>query len=185
MIDRYHQEYDLQIKRAKVWFQKASKLSDENEIEIFSKFYFLWSSFNSLYNLELDKFENEKQRIKEILKLVDPKYSKSFFNNNSKELMELDPPVGDEKYYFLVKFKKGYEENLNFKYDRRRWSKIYLNNKSSFPKKLSSLILTIYQIRNNLTHGNKSGDFRDMLLIKNANPLLNNLVKILIEKLEY
>ena len=184
MIERYEVEFDLQIKRAKIWLEKSENLSDEDDIQMFAKFYYLWSAFNSLYNLELDEDESERERIKKILHIIERKNSDLFINDNSEELIKYDEPVRDEKYYFLMKFNRRYrEKHRNIKEDKKL-NKIYKSPESSFSQRLESVILTIYQIRNNLTHGNKSGDYRDIYLIKNANPILFNLVNILLRKLE-
>jgi len=184
MIKRYKEEFDLQIKRAKIWLEKPENLSNDKDTQMFAKFYYLWSAFNSLYNLELDEVKDEKGRIEKILRLIDKKYSDSFINRHSDELMKYDDPVRDEKYYFLMKFNQSYRENHRNTNDDKKLNKIYSNPESSFNERLESVILTIYRIRNNLTHGNKSGDCRDISLVKNANPILLNLVIILLKTLE-
>ena len=83
MIERYEVEFDLQIKRAKIWLEKSENLSGEDDIQMFAKFYYLWSAFNSLYNLELDEDESERERIKKILHLIERKNSDLFINGNS------------------------------------------------------------------------------------------------------
>ena len=86
-----------------------------------------------------------------------------------------------------MKFNREYKDNIekkNIKYEEKELNKIYADPNSAFIAKLEAVILTIYQIRNNLTHGNKSGDYRDRTLIQNSNPILENLVEVLLKKLE-
>lgn len=185
MIRKHIEEFDLQIKRARFWLKESKNFSNENT-QMFAKFYFLWSAFNSLYNLEFDEFESESARIKLIIKLINENEANKLINDNSDEIMGFNKPVKDEKHRFLLKFNHKYEhsiENGTREYNYSDFNKIYSNPASSFNKKLEAVILTIYQIRNNLTHGNKDGNYRDIDLVQNSNPIIENLVNLLLEKL--
>jgi len=62
------------------------------------------------------------------------------------------------------------------------------NKPKDIPKtpknELDEVMLKIYQIRNNLTHGNKSGNERDKQLVIHANEVLENLIDTFSKKLK-
>ncbi len=178
-------EFDLQIGRANIWLRKSAVFSESDDIQIFAKFYFLWSAFNSLYNLAYDENIDEKSRIKSLLNLLSEADVESIINNNCNYLMNIKEPVENERHHMLMIYNRLYRENpRNRNYDEKKYNRIYESNNIDFKSKLNAVFLTIYQIRNNLTHGNKSGDLRDRLLVKNAIPIIENTVKLLLKHLK-
>lgn len=179
-------EFDLQIGRANIWLRKSAVFSESDDIQIFAKFYFLWSAFNSLYNLACDEDIDEKPRIKSLLNLLSEADAESIINiDNCNYLMNIKEPVENERHRVLMIYNRLYRENpRNRNYDEKKYNRIYESNNIDFKGKLNAVFLTIYQIRNNLTHGNKSGDLRDKLLVKNAIPIIENTVKLLLKHLK-
>ena len=53
----------LYIKISKEWYQKAKEKNNSN----YAKFFFLWCSFNALYNLAGDYNTLDKERIKKLI----------------------------------------------------------------------------------------------------------------------
>ena len=178
-------EFDLQIGRANIWLRKSDVFSESDDIQIFAKFYFLWSAFNSLYNLAYDENIDEKSRIKSLLNLLSEADVESIINNNCNYLMNIKEPVENERHHMLMIYNRLYRENpRNRNYDEKKYNRIYANKNTNLKSKLNAVFLTIYQIRNNLTHGNKSGDLRDKLLVKNAIPIIENTIKLLLKHLK-
>jgi len=178
-------EFDLQIGRANIWLRKSAVFSESDDIQIIAKFYFLWSAFNSLYNLAYDENIDEKSRIKSLLNLLSKADVESIINNNCNYLMNIKEPVENEGHHMLMIYNILYrEDQRNRNYDEKKYNRIYESNNIDFKSKLNAVFLTIYQIRNNLTHGNKSGDLRDRLLVKNAIPIIENTIKLLLKHLK-
>ena len=179
-------EFDLQIGRANIWLRKSAVFSISDDIQVFAKFYFLWSAFNSLYNLAHDESTVEKSRIKSLLNLLSEADVKSIINiRNCNYLMNIKEPVKNERHHVLMIYNRLYREDpRNRNYDKKKYNRIYASKNTDLKSKLNVVFLTIYQIRNNLTHGNKSGDLRDKLLIKNAIPIIENTIKLLLKHLK-
>lgn len=179
-------EFDLQIGRANIWLRKSAVFSICDDIQVFAKFYFLWSAFNSLYNLACDEDIDEKPRIKSLLNLLSEADAESIINiDNCNYLMNIKEPVENERHHVLMIYNRLYRENpRNRNYDEKKYNRIYASKNTDLKSKLNAVFLTIYQIRNNLTHGNKSGDLRDRLLVKNAIPIIENTVKLLLKHLK-
>jgi len=179
-------EFDLQIGRANIWLRKSAVFSISDNIQVFAKFYFLWSAFNSLYNLAYDENIDEKSRIKSLLNLLSEADAESIINiDNCNYLMNIEEPVKNEGHHMLMIYNGLYRENLrNRNYDEKKYNRIYASKNADLKSKLNAVFLTIYQIRNNLTHGNKSGDLRDKLLVKSAIPIIKNTIKLLLKHLK-
>ena len=179
-------EFDLQIDRANIWLRKSAVFSESDDIQIFAKFYFLWSAFNSLYNLAYDENIDEKSRIKSLLNLLSEADAESIINiDNCNYLMNIEEPVKNEGHHMLMIYNGLYRENpRNRNYDEKKYNRIYASKNADLKSKLNAVFLTIYQIRNNLTHGNKSGDLRDKLLVKSAIPIIKNTIKLLLKHLK-
>lgn len=159
------------------WFEK-SKTFQEND-DFFSRFIYLWISFNTLYDFYGDlENENEYQRICSTINTI--------FNSNN---FGLDP----KKFINLKSIKGKCEFLINTKIiDIRRFvlnKKLYhledlekYNKTTDDIEKIKLVFNAIYRIRSNLVHGSK-GHIKDAIRDKELVEAANEILYYLIEKI--
>jgi|GEM_PF-2461267 len=121
--------------KADEWYATATKHTDA-----FSRFYFLWLSFNNLYASYYHR--DERRAIQNLLdNELDEKQSVSIITNSRNQIKTLtDRPVLD--------MRDGLDRTSIFVHS--------FNNARSYKSKIKELFMIIYQVRCNLFHGQKS-----------------------------
>lgn len=123
----------------------------ESENHAFNKYIALWIAFNAYYSSETNK--NSDWESIEIIKTND--YLKKWYltienSNEVSDLLSLSPVINMKKNTAVI-----IKDNKDF----------------------ASIIATLYQIRNNLFHGNKDDRVeRDIEVVTKALPILKQLV---------
>ena len=167
----------------KNWYQKSLELKDlinskeKSNIQIFARFFFLWCSFNALYNLAGSYRTSDFERIKAcISKLKEEDIEKilkknkahcDYFINRRDLIVDMKRNLhglNSNDYINVHQMKKFYWQNINKK------------------DLLISLIKIIYKIRNNLTHGSKEIRGDNITIINNAIPIVDYLTMTIANK---
>ena len=155
------------ISRAKIWLKKANNIKDISEDQLYCKFFFLWTAFNSLYNLKgsIDKILEvlEDGEVKFILE----KNKDCYLSLKNDFIINMDRP---NIYNIAQSFVGNEEIKDNFNYT---------------VEELKKIINKIRIIRNNLAHGSKEGIQRDRDLIKISIPILEETIVVLLKKCNY
>ena len=164
------------------WYEASKDLvpiqepSKSNNL-IFAQFFFLWSSFNALYNLVGLFADSEKKRMEDLIDSLDDEDINKFFEetkNSCDYFIKERDLIKDMKRYLhkeeplekmnIHVIRKNYEENRNTKVN------------------LKNIIRIIYRVRNNLTHGSKEMRGDDILIIKKAIPILKAATRIIAKR---
>ena len=143
---------------AKVWLEKALREKDD-----FNKFISSWIAFNALYNREDKRYEN--QRIQSFMKHV---------SHKKYAVLLLDTT------YFYTPIR-----DLRPEHDgtTREHIDVMIDNRIALGKRLSSLMLCIYQFRCNLFHGDKFlDDLRNQELAKESAKILIKFLELYLGK---
>jgi hypothetical protein len=164
------------------WYEASKDLvviqeSNQSDNLIFAQFFFLWSSFNALYNLAGPFKIGEINRMEGLIDSLDDEDTNKFFEetkNSCDYFIKERDLIKDMKRYLhkeeplekmdIHVIRKNYEENRNTK------------------ENLKNIIGIIYRVRNNLTHGSKEMRGDDILIIKKAIPILKSATRIIAKR---
>lgn len=160
----------LYIKISKEWYQKTKEKNNSNH----AKFFFLWCSFNALYNLAGEYNIADKERIKELINELREEDAENFLRK-TKQFCDYflfeRLPVKDMKREFHGK--KQPEEVLEFESVKNK----YMANEKKI-EITKDIMIIIYRVRNNLTHGSKEMSGDDYEIIDNSIPILEVIVNL-------
>jgi len=152
------------------WYEASKDLvviqeSNQSDNLIFAQFFFLWSSFNALYNLVGKSGTSEINRMEGLIDRLNDEDIDIFFKetkNSCDYFIKERDLIKDMKRYLYKEeplekmdihvIRKNYEENRNTK------------------ENMKNIIRIVYRVRNNLTHGSKEMRGDDILIIKKAIP---------------
>ena len=164
------------------WYEASKDLvviqeSNQSDNLIFAQFFFLWSSFNALYNLAGPFDISEIKRMEGLIDKLDDEDIDKFFEETKNFcdyfIKERELIKDMRRYLHKVEplekmdihvIRKNYEENRNTK------------------ENLKNIIRLIYRVRNNLTHGSKEMRGDDVLIIKKAIPILKSATRIIAKR---
>jgi hypothetical protein len=158
------------IKISKEWYQKAKEKNNSN----YAKFFFLWCSFNALYNLAGKYNTEDRERIKELINELREEDAEDFLRK-TKQFCDYflfeRLPIKDMKKEFHGK--KQSKEVLEFESVKNK----YMANKKKI-EITKDIMIIIYRVRNNLTHGSKEMSGDDYEIIENSIPILEIIVSL-------
>jgi len=164
------------------WYEASKDLvviqeSNQSDNLIFAQFFFLWSSFNALYNLVGESGTSEINRMEGLIDRLNDEDIDIFFKetkNSCDYFIKERDLIKDMKRYLYKEeplekmdihvIRKNYEENQNTK------------------ENMKSIIRIVYRVRNNLTHGSKEMRGDDILIIKKAIPILKSATRIIAKR---
>lgn len=152
------------ILRAEVWLEKANNIKDISNDQLYCKFFFLWTSFNALYNL--------KGSADKILEILEDKDVQIILEKTQESYLSL-------KNDFIINMYRKNSGNISRSFVNDEGEK---GNTNYSVEELKKIINKIRIIRNNLTHGNKEGIQRDEHLLKISMPILEETIVLLLEK---
>ena len=160
-------------------FKDLGEIQESNQSDnlIFAQFFFLWSSFNALYNLVGLFGDSEKKRMEGLIDhLYDEDINKFFkeTKNSCDYFIKERDLIKDMKRYLHK------EEPLE-KMDIHGIRKSYEENHNTM-ENMKNIIRIIYRVRNNLTHGSKEMRGDDILIIKKAIPILKSATRIIAKR---
>ena len=161
----------LYLKISENWYEKAKKTNNSK----YAKFFFLWCSFNALYNLVGDYGTYDIERINELLNELSEEDVKRFFTKTKQfcdYFLLVRPPIKDMKKEFYGK--KQPQEVLEFESIKERYI-----SQENWIESIKDIMIIIYRIRNNLTHGSKEMSGDDYEIIENSIPILEVIVKLI------
>lgn len=165
----------LYIMISENWYKKAKKTNNSK----YAKFFFLWCSFNALYNLAGEYRTEDKVRIKELVNVLKEEDVEVFFEK-TKQFCD----------YFLLKrnpikdMKKEYhgknqpKEVTDFETIKER----YIANDKKV-EIIKDIMIIIYRVRNNLTHGSKEMSGDNYKIIENSIPILEAIISLVSERI--
>ena len=160
----------LYIKISKEWYQEAKEINNSN----YAKFFFLWCSFNALYNLAGEYNIADKERIQELINELREEDVEDFLRK-TKQFCDYflfeRLPIKDMKKEFHGK--KQPEEVLEFESVKNK----YMANEKKI-EIIKDIMIIIYRVRNNLTHGSKEVSGNDYEVVENSVPILEVIVKL-------
>ena len=164
------------------WYEASKELvaiqeSNQSDNLIFAQFFFLWSSFNALYNLVGLFKDSEKERMEGLIDRLDDEDINKFFKetkNSCDYFIKERDLIKDMKRYL-------YKEEPLEKMDIHTIRKNYEENRNT-KENLNSVIRIVYRVRNNLTHGSKEMRGDDILIIKKAIPILKSATRIIAKR---
>lgn len=164
-------KYDPNYKKiSKKWYQKAREIKDSK----YAKFFFLWCSFNALYNLAGEYNTEDKERIKELINKLREEDAENFLRK-TKQFCDYflfeRLPIKDMKKEFHGK--KQSKEVLEFESVKNK----YMANEKKI-EIIKDIMIIIYRVRNNLTHGSKEMSGDDYEIIENSIPILEVIVNL-------
>jgi len=159
----------------KQWFEYAMHV---HENLIFCKFFSLWCSFNSLYNLVGDYETPDNERIEALTKRLNQEDADFIISSTKSHfdffMLKRQSPIRDMQKDLFRKLQP--DDVKNFEPIKQR----YLNPHVENLKKIKYIMPILYRVRNNLTHGSKSpGGGMDETVIRNAVPILQSLVQVI------
>ena len=164
------------------WYESSKDLvaiqeSNQSDNLIFAQFFFLWSSFNALYNLAGASGTREINRMEGLIDRLDDEDINKFFKETKNSCdyftKERDLIKDMKRYLYKVEpleimdihaIRKNYEENRNTK------------------ENMKNIIRIVYRVRNNLTHRSKEMRGDDILIIKKAIPILKSATRIIAQR---
>lgn len=163
--------YDLLYKKiSKEWYRKAREIKDSK----YAKFFFLWCSFNALYNLAGKYNTKDKERIQELINKLREEDAESFLRK-TKQFCDYflfeRLPIKDMKKEFHGKNQP--KEVTDFESIKERY-----NANEEKIEIVKDIIIIIYRVRNNLTHGSKEMSGDDNEIIENSIPILEIIVSL-------
>jgi len=160
----------LYIKISKEWYQKAKEKNNSN----YAKFFFLWCSFNALYNLTGDYNTEDKERIKELINELKEEDAENFLKKTKQfcdYFLFKRLPIKDMKKEFHGKGQP--KEVTDFESIIERY-----NTNEKKIEIIKDIMIIIYRVRNNLTHGSKEMSGDDYEIIENSIPILEVIVNL-------
>jgi hypothetical protein len=144
---------------------------------IFAQIFFLWSSFNALYNLAGTSGTREINRMEGLIERLDDEDINKFFKetkNSCDYFIKERDLIKDMKRYL-------YKEEPLEKMDIHTIRKNYEENRIT-KENMKNIIRIVYRVRNNLTHGSKEMRGDDILIIKKAIPILKSATRIIAQR---
>lgn len=164
------------------WYEASKDLgeiqeSNQSDNLIFAQFFFLWSSFNALYNLAGKSGTSEINRMEDLIDSLDKEDIYKFFEeteNSCDYFIKERDLIKDMKRYL---YKEEPLEKMDIDVIRKNY-KENRNTKENF----KNIIRIIYRVRNNLTHGSKEMRGDDILIIKKAIPILKSATRIIAKR---
>lgn len=154
------------LENSKRWLTRAK----DNTPTPFSKFFYLWASFNALYNLEGN--EGDMSQIKSLISKI-PEESAGEILNKQEDAID----------YFFRKRRPIIDMKRMSNNETKSWQKKFIDS-TSYKNKLTYIALTLYIVRNNLTHGSKMGSGDDLSVVENANCILREIIRKCVEIIE-
>lgn len=165
------------------WYEASKDLvviqeSNQSDNLIFAQFFFLWSSFNALYNLAGLFDDSEKKRMEGLIDHLYDEDINKFFEETENFcdyfIKERDLIKDMRRYLHKV-------EPLEIM-DIHEIRKSYEKNRNTM-ENMKNIIRIIYRVRNNLTHGSKEMRRDDILIIKKAIPILKSATRIIAKRI--
>ena len=164
------------------WYEASKDLaalqeSNQSNNFIFAQFFFLWSSFNALYNLAGESGTSEINRMEDLIDSLDDEDIYKFFEetkNSCDYFIKGRDLIKDMKRYL---YKEEPLEKMDIDVIRKNY-KENRNTKENF----KNIIRIIYRVRNNLTHGSKEMRGDDILITKKALPILKSATRIIAKR---
>lgn len=171
-------EYDIKrdplyLDISEDWYKRSQCIEEEN---IFCKFFFLWCSFNALYNLVGEYETKDNIRIQMLIGKLSEEDSARILGKtqiNCDFFMRRPKPITDMKKSLFGQNQP--DDVTNFEDLRQK----YLNPNVPNLKKIRWIGDILYRVRNNLTHGSKESKGTDKEIILNAVPILEHLVTVI------
>ncbi|MBA7497536.1 hypothetical protein ES704_00264 [subsurface metagenome] len=168
-------KYDPIYKKiSKEWYLKSREIKNSK----YAKFFFLWCSFNAIYNLIGKCNTTDKKRIKKLINELKEEDAEIFF----KEVKQFcnyfvlrRSPIKDMKKEFHGKEQP--KEVTDFESIIER----YNANKEKI-EIIKDIMIIIYRVRNNLTHGSKEFSGNDYEVIENSIPILEVIVNLVYKR---
>lgn len=151
------------LQNSERWLERAKG----NKATAFSKFFYLWASFNALYNLE--EVEGDMSQIKSLIAKISGEDAQAILNKQKRTIdyfFEQRAPIRDMK-------------EMSDK-ETKSWQKKFTRS-ANYKNKLKYVALTLYIVRNNLTHGSKMDQGDDLMVIERANCILEEIVNKCVE----
>lgn len=163
--------YDLLYKKiSKEWYRKARKIKDSK----YAKFFFLWCSFNALYNLAGKYNTEDKERIKKLINELREEDAEDFLKKTKQfcdYFLFMRLPIKDMKKEFHRKNQP--KEVIDFESIKERY-----NTNEEKIEIVKDIMIIIYRVRNNLTHGSKEMSGDDNEIIENSIPILEVIINL-------
>lgn len=164
------------------WYEASKDLltiqeSNQSNNLIFAQFFFLWSSFNALYNLVGPFGISEIKRMEGLIDKLDEEDIDKLFEETKifcDYFIKERDLIKDMKRYL-------YKEEPLEKMDIHVIRKNYEENRDT-KENLKNIIKIIYRVRNNLTHGSKEMNGNDVSIIKKAIPILKSTIRIIAKR---
>lgn len=164
------------------WYEASKDLvaiqeSNQSDTLIFAQIFFLWSSFNALYNLAGTSGTREINRMEGLIERLDDEDINKFFKetkNSCDYFIKERDLIKDMKRYL-------YKEEPLEKMDIHTIRKNYEENRIT-KENMKNIIRIVYRVRNNLTHGSKEMRGDDILIIKKAIPILKSATRIIAQR---
>ena len=165
-------EYDPIYKKiSKEWYLKAREIKNSK----YAKFFFLWCSFNAIYNLFGKYKTHDIERIMELIDELKEEDAEIFFKE-AKQFCNFfvlkRSPIKDMK-----KELHGKEQPKEVRDFESIIGRYNANEKKI--EIIKDIMIIIYRVRNNLTHGSKEFSGNDYEVIENSIPILEVIVKLL------
>ena len=168
-------EYDPIYKKiSKEWYLKAREIKNSK----YAKFFFLWCSFNAIYNL-IGKYDTaDIKRIKKLIDKLNEEDAEIFFKEAKQFcnffVLERSPIKDMKKEFHGI---RQPSEVVDFESIIER----YTTNEKKI-EIIKDIMIIIYRVRNNLTHGSKEFSGNDYEVIENSIPILEVIVNLVYKR---
>lgn len=182
-----------QINIAEDWFEFGKNgdfpnHSDDDTSEVITRFVAYWIAFNAIYSVNFDKLNKrvktemniaEWKQIQHCINLYYDDCFKGVIDFNAEYInIFKDAPVFEGRIEPVKG--KNYKGYYGFRFDHYR---TLTDDESTEQDKLHALVQTIYQVRCNVFHGNKSSSpDRNYFLVKNSAIVLEKLLTAYMNK---
>lgn len=172
------------IERIKRWYEYSEKFKDSNSnIDISTRFLYLWISFNALFNLYCENLDDSE--FKKISQTMDILFKNNKFKLNSEIFFTKN--IGGFDQLLSEKVVNIKNELLGKEQDWKIYDKNYFKT-NNIIEKIKIGFGVINRIRNNLIHGSK-GSLRnaekDSRLLFASNVILSDFLGIIIKNNTY
>lgn len=172
------------------WVAKANKYKDGKRDGAFDRFFSLFVPFNALYQAAVDRMisndairesdvTDRRSATEYVITYIGAPLLQEHLHANCKEEIELIVKLIDEGTFYVSTCRKTGKPDHQA--DSIHTEGIKSNNSNHYCKGILELI---YQTRCNMFHGSKEFTHIQIRLLKPMNAILNQIVKILLARLD-